>query len=37
MPSEPAPPPPKSAPGWYPDPAVGHGLKRYFDGTSWTG
>jgi hypothetical protein len=36
MPSEQAPPPPKSAPGWYPDPAVGHGLQRYFDGTSWT-
>lgn len=35
-PSEQAPPPPKSAPGWYPDPAVGHGLQRYFDGTSWT-
>lgn len=38
MPSEQAPPPPKSAPGWYPDPAgVGHGLQRYFDGTNWTG
>ncbi len=38
MPPEQAPPPPKSAPGWYPDPAgVGHGLQRYFDGTSWTG
>ncbi|OBJ04538.1 DUF2510 domain-containing protein [Mycobacterium sp. 1465703.0] len=37
MPSEQAPPPPKSAPGWYPDPAgVGHGLERYFDGTKWT-
>ena len=36
MPSEQAPPPPKSVPGWYPDPAVGHGLRRYFDGTSWT-
>ena len=37
MPSEQAPPPPKSAPGWYPDPAgVGHGLQRYFDGISWT-
>ncbi|WP_406815754.1 DUF2510 domain-containing protein [Mycobacterium sp. M23085] len=36
MPSEQAPPPPKSLPGWYPDPAVGHGLQRYFDGTSWT-
>ncbi len=37
MPSEQAPPPPKSAPGWYPDPAgVGHGLQRYFDGTTWT-
>lgn len=37
MPSEQAPPPPKSAPGWYPDPAgVGHGLQRYFDGTGWT-
>ncbi|OBB65846.1 DUF2510 domain-containing protein [Mycobacterium sp. 852014-50255_SCH5639931] len=37
MPFEQAPPPPKSAPGWYPDPAgVGHGLQRYFDGTSWT-
>lgn len=36
MPSEQAPPPPKSVPGWYPDPAVGHGLQRYFDGTSWT-
>lgn len=38
MPSERVPPPPpKSAPGWYPDPAgVGHGLQRYFDGTSWT-
>lgn len=37
MPSEHAPPPPKSAPGWYPDPAgVGHGLQRYFDGSSWT-
>ncbi|BCZ24662.1 DUF2510 domain-containing protein [Mycobacterium senriense] len=36
MPSEQAPPPPQSAPGWYPDPAVGHGLQRYFDGTSWT-
>lgn len=37
MPPEQAPPPPKSAPGWYPDPAgVGHGLQRYFDGTSWT-
>lgn len=37
MPSEQAPPPPKSAPGWYPDPAgVGHGLERYFDGTNWT-
>ncbi|OBF05692.1 hypothetical protein A5730_16480 [Mycobacterium sp. ACS4054] len=38
MPSERVPPPPpKSAPGWYPDPAgVGHGLQRYFDGTDWT-
>ena len=37
MPSEQAQPPPKSAPGWYPDPAgVGHGLQRYFDGTNWT-
>ncbi|OBH79413.1 hypothetical protein A5682_17140 [Mycobacterium mantenii] len=37
MPSEQAPLPPKSAPGWYPDPAgIGHGLQRYFDGTSWT-
>ncbi|OBI28129.1 DUF2510 domain-containing protein [Mycobacterium sp. E2238] len=37
MPFEQAPPPPQSAPGWYPDPAgVGHGLQRYFDGTSWT-
>ncbi|OBH60829.1 DUF2510 domain-containing protein [Mycobacterium sp. E2479] len=36
MHSEQAPPPPKSAPGWYPDPAVGHGLQRYFDGTNWT-
>ncbi|WAC93525.1 DUF2510 domain-containing protein [Mycobacterium sp. Aquia_213] len=37
MPSEHAPPPPKSAPGWYPDPAgVGHGLQRYFDGRNWT-
>ncbi|OBH36684.1 hypothetical protein A5690_07985 [Mycobacterium intracellulare] len=37
MPSEQAPPPPKSTPGWYPDPAgVGHGLQRYFDGTNWT-
>lgn len=37
MPSEQVPPPPKSAPGWYPDPAgVGHGLQRYFDGTNWT-
>lgn len=37
MPSEQAPPPPRSAPGWYPDPAgVGHGLQRYFDGTNWT-
>ncbi|BBZ69403.1 DUF2510 domain-containing protein [Mycobacterium paraseoulense] len=37
MPSEQAPPPPQSAPGWYPDPAgVGHGLQRYFDGTNWT-
>ncbi|MEB4212346.1 DUF2510 domain-containing protein [Mycobacterium sp. 94-17] len=38
MPPEHAPPPPKSAaPGWYPDPAgVGHGLQRYFNGTSWT-
>ncbi|OBG79420.1 DUF2510 domain-containing protein [Mycobacterium sp. E3305] len=37
MPPEQAPPPPKSAPGWYPDPAgVGHGLQRYFDGTNWT-
>lgn len=36
MPSEQPPPPPKSAPGWYPDPAgVGHGLQRYFDGTTW--
>jgi hypothetical protein len=36
MPSEQAPPPPKSAPGWYPDPAgVGHGLQRYFDGEKW--
>ena len=36
MPSEQPPPPPKSAPGWYPDPAgVGHGLQRYFDGTNW--
>jgi hypothetical protein len=31
------PPPPQSAPGWYPDPAgVGHGLQRYFDGSNWT-
>lgn len=37
MPSEHAPPPPRSAPGWYPDPAgVGHGLQRYFDGSNWT-
>jgi hypothetical protein len=37
MPSEHAPPPPKSEPGWYPDPAgVGHGLQRYFDGSNWT-
>lgn len=36
MPSEQAPPPPNFAPGWYPDPSVGHGLQRYFDGTSWT-
>lgn len=37
MSSEQAPPPPKSAPGWYPDPAgVGHGLQRYFDGRQWT-
>lgn len=37
MPSEHAPPPPKSGPGWYPDPAgVGHGLQRYFDGSNWT-
>jgi hypothetical protein len=37
MPSEHAPPPPTSAPGWYPDPAgVGHGLQRYFDGRNWT-
>lgn len=37
MSSEHAPPPPKSAPGWYPDPAgVGHGLQRYFDGREWT-
>ncbi|SOX54775.1 DUF2510 domain-containing protein [Mycobacterium ahvazicum] len=37
MPSEHAPPPPKSTPGWYPDPAgVGHGLQRYFDGRNWT-
>ncbi len=37
MPTEPAPPPPTSAPGWYPDPAgVGHGLQRYFDGSNWT-
>lgn len=37
MPPEHAPPPPKSAPGWYPDPAgVGHGLQRYFDGSNWT-
>ncbi|OBA64304.1 hypothetical protein A5647_02635 [Mycobacterium sp. 1100029.7] len=36
MPSEQAPPPPQSAPGWYPDPAgVGHGLQRYFDGEKW--
>lgn len=36
MPSEQPPPPPTSAPGWYPDPAgVGHGLQRYFDGTNW--
>jgi hypothetical protein len=36
MPSEQPPPPPKSAPGWYPDPeGVGHGLQRYFDGTNW--
>ncbi|KLO42369.1 hypothetical protein ABW17_12015 [Mycobacterium nebraskense] len=36
MASEQPPPPPKSAPGWYPDPAgVGHGLQRYFDGTRW--
>ncbi|MCV7428528.1 DUF2510 domain-containing protein [Mycobacterium montefiorense] len=38
MPSEQAPPPRGSAPGWYPDPAgVGHGLQRYFDGKNWTG
>lgn len=37
MQSEKAPRPPKSGPGWYPDPAVGHGLQRYFDGTNWTG
>lgn len=37
MPSEHAPPPPTSTPGWYPDPAgVGHGLQRYFDGRNWT-
>ena len=37
MPSEHAPPPPKSTPGWYPDPeGVGHGLQRYFDGSNWT-
>jgi Protein of unknown function (DUF2510) len=37
MPSEGVQPPPKSAPGWYPDPAgVGHGLQRYFDGNNWT-
>lgn len=37
MPAESAPPPPASAPGWYPDPAgVGHGLQRYFDGSNWT-
>jgi uncharacterized protein DUF2510 len=37
MPSEHPPPPPQSAPGWYPDPAgVGHGLQRYFDGSNWT-
>ncbi|OBH33530.1 hypothetical protein A5692_14045 [Mycobacterium sp. E342] len=37
MPPEPASPPPKSAPGWYPDPSgVGHGLQRYFDGLNWT-
>jgi hypothetical protein len=37
MPSERVQPPPKSAPGWYPDPAgVGHGLERYFDGSNWT-
>jgi hypothetical protein len=37
MPSEGVQPPPKSAPGWYPDPAgVGHGLQRYFDGSNWT-
>jgi len=37
MPPEHASPPPKSAPGWYPDPAgVGHGLQRYFDGRNWT-
>lgn len=37
MPSEHAPPPPRSGPGWYPDPAgVGHGLQRYFDGSNWT-
>ncbi|OBB94969.1 DUF2510 domain-containing protein [Mycobacterium sp. 852002-40037_SCH5390672] len=36
MPAEQPPPPPTSAPGWYPDPAgVGHGLQRYFDGTNW--
>jgi hypothetical protein len=37
MRSEHPPPPPQSAPGWYPDPAgVGHGLQRYFDGSNWT-
>jgi hypothetical protein len=37
MPTEPA-PPRRKAPGWHPDPAgVGHGLQRYFDGSSWTG
>jgi hypothetical protein len=30
-----APPPPKPAPGWYPDPA-GTGAQRYFDGTNWS-
>jgi hypothetical protein len=28
-------PPPKPAPGWYPDPS-GANTQRYFDGTKWT-